>query len=250
MNENQFKISIITVCLNSEKTIERCIRSVLNQKYDKIKIELIVIDGGSNDNTIKIIKRYESMISHWQSEKDRGLYFAMNKGLKLANGDIIGILNSDDYYYPNTFKIVNEYFNKFNLDYLFGSINHHKIYHGFYPKKIWYKFNVVPSHSVSFFIKRISQFKVGFYNTKFKYSADRDLFYRLVKSNLKGMATKKMEIFGKFATDGLSSRLSYFSVLMEELKIRVNNKQNLFFLFFLFMATFVYKILAQILRKK
>ena len=247
--KKKFKITIITVCLNSEKTIERCIKSVLNQKYDKIKIELIVIDGGSSDNTIKIIKKFKSRIIRWQSKKDKGLYFAMNKGIKLATGDIIGILNSDDFYYPNTLKIVNKYFNKFNLDYLFGSINHHKIYHGFYPKKIWYKFNVIPSHSVSFFIKRNAQFKVGFYNTKFKYSADRDLFYRLVKSNLKGMATKRMEIFGKFAADGLSSKLSYFPVLIEEFKIRIHNKQNLFFLFFLFTVTIGYKILIQIFRK-
>ena len=234
--KKKFKITVITVCLNSEKTIERCIKSVLNQNYEKIKIELIVIDGGSSDNTVKIIKKFKSRITYWQS-------------IKYASGDIIGILNSDDFYYPKTLKIVNKYFNKFNIDYLFGSVDHHKIYHGFYPKKIWYKFNVVPSHSVSFFIKRSAQSKVGIYNTKFKYSADRDLFYRLVKSNLRGMATKKMEIFGKFATDGLSSKLSYFPVILEEFKIRVHNKQNLFFLFFLFIVTIGYKILIQIFKR-
>ena len=249
MMKKKFKITIITVCLNSEKTIERCIKSVLNQKYDKTKIELIIIDGGSSDKTVNIIRKFKSKIIRWQSKKDKGLYFAMNKGIKLATGDIIGILNSDDFYYLNTLKIVNQYFNRFKIDYLFGSINHYKIYHGFYPKRIWYKFNVMPSHSVSFFIKRNAQFKLGLYNTKFRYSADRDLFYRLIKSKFKGMATKKMEIFGKFATDGLSSRLSYFSILFEELRIRIHNKQNLIFIFLLFIVTISYKILIKIFKK-
>ena len=72
----------------------------------------------------------------------------------MSTGDIIGILNSDDFYYPDTFNIVNKYFNKYKIDYLFGSVDHLKIYHGFYPKKIWYKLNIVPSHSVSFFYKK------------------------------------------------------------------------------------------------
>ena len=230
--KKKFKISIITVCLNSEKTIERCIKSVLNQKYNKANIELIIIDGKSIDRTIKIIEKYKSKIFHFEIKKDKGIYDAMNKGIKMSTGDIIGFLNSDDFYYPDTFNIVNKYFNKYKIDYLFGSVDHLKIYHGFYPKKIWYKLNIVPSHSVSFFIKRKSQLKIGLYDNKFKYSSDRDLFYRLVKSNFKGMATNKNEIFGKFAIDGLSSRLSYFTRLKEEFNIRLNNKQNKFFCLF------------------
>ena len=135
INEKKFKISIITVCLNSEKTIERCIKSVLNQKYNKANIELIIIDGKSIDRTIKIIEKYKSKIFHFESKKDKGIYDAMNKGIKMSTGDIIGILNSDDFYYPDTFNIVNKYFNKYKIDYLFGSVDHLKIYHGFYPKK-------------------------------------------------------------------------------------------------------------------
>lgn len=248
--KKKFKISIITVCLNSEKTIERCIKSVLNQKYNKANIELIIIDGKSIDRTIKIIEKYKSKIFHFESKKDKGIYDAMNKGIKMSTGDIIGILNSDDFYYPDTFNIVNKYFNKYKIDYLFGSVDHLKIYHGFYPKKIWYKLNIVPSHSVSFFIKRKSQLKIGLYDNKFKYSSDRDLFYRLVKSNFKGMATNKNEIFGKFAIDGLSSRLSYFTRLKEEFNIRLNNKQNKFFLFVLLSVIIVHKLIMIFLNRR
>ncbi|MGL6616628.1 glycosyltransferase [Aeromonas hydrophila] len=89
------KVSIITVCYNSEKTIEDTIRSVAGQTYKDI--EYIIIDGGSTDQTNEIVKKYSDIVSVHISEKDNGLYDAMNKGIKLATGDIIGILNSDDF---------------------------------------------------------------------------------------------------------------------------------------------------------
>ena len=90
------KISIITVCYNSEATIEETIYSVINQDY--VNIEYIIVDGASNDNTINIIKSFKTKIDVLISEKDKGIYDAMNKGIKNATGDIIGILNSDDTY--------------------------------------------------------------------------------------------------------------------------------------------------------
>ncbi|HRP58868.1 MAG TPA: glycosyltransferase family 2 protein, partial [Vicingus sp.] len=90
------KVSIITVCYNSEKTIEDTIKSVANQSYPNI--EYIVIDGGSTDNTLAIIDKYKDKISTVISEKDHGIYDAINKGIKLATGDIIANLNSDDFY--------------------------------------------------------------------------------------------------------------------------------------------------------
>ena len=89
-------ISIITVCLNSEKTLEQCIQSVLLQTYSNI--EYIVIDGNSTDRTVELIKKYEDVVDYFLSEPDRGLYHALNKGLELATGDYILILNSDDWY--------------------------------------------------------------------------------------------------------------------------------------------------------
>ena len=242
MKRKNHKISIITVCLNSEKYIERCINSVRNQNYPKNKIEHIIIDGASKDKTLEIINKFRKDLFFFESKKDKGIYHAMNKGIKKSTGNIIGILNSDDYYYKNTFKIVNDYFLKKNIDFLFGSVNHKRIYHGFYPKKIWYKLNIYPSHSVSFFIKKNSQLKLGLYDQKFKFSADRDLFYRLTSSNLKGLATKKTEIFGKFNIDGISSKLNYFRyTVLEEAKIRHKNSQNIFFIFFLSILNIFYK---------
>lgn len=101
--------SIITVSYNSEKTIERTIKSVLNQSHKNF--EYIIIDGGSTDKTNDIINQYKNKfkggIKHI-SEPDKGIYDAMNKGIALAKGDIIGLLNSDDYYYDNTLSIVHE----------------------------------------------------------------------------------------------------------------------------------------------
>lgn len=90
------KISIITVCFNSAETIEDTIQSVASQSYSDI--EYIVIDGMSKDNTVDIIKKYPNIVSKWISEKDKGIYDAMNKGIALATGDVIGILNADDVY--------------------------------------------------------------------------------------------------------------------------------------------------------
>lgn len=93
------KVSIITVCFNSDKTIMRTIESVLQQTY--MNIEYIIIDGSSTDQTMNIVKEYEPKFMgrmKWVSEPDNGIYYAMNKGLALASGEIIGILNSDDFY--------------------------------------------------------------------------------------------------------------------------------------------------------
>ena len=173
------KISIITVTKNSEKFLEKNILSVSNQKYRNY--EHIIIDGKSTDKTIEIIKRHKKKIKKFISEKDKNLYEAMNKGIKLATGDIIGILNSDDIYFRNTLEIVNNYFSKNSkLDFLFGSVYKHKLLHGYYPKKISWTFGFYSTHSVGFFIRKKSHKKVGFYNTKYKYSSDYDLFYRMI----------------------------------------------------------------------
>jgi len=231
-----YKISIITVTKNSENFLEECILSLEKQSYKNY--EHIIIDGCSTDNTINIIKKYKNKLAYWVSEKDEGLYDAMNKGIKRCSGDIIGILNSDDFYYPEALKIVNEYFNSNKeLDFLFGSVEKYKLLHGYNPKKIKWSFGFYTSHSVGFFIKKKSQLKVGLYNLKYKYSSDYDLFYRMIVNfKLKGMATKKSEILGKFRSGGISSRLSYLEYLKENNKIRIDNGQNVLFVYLIFLA--------------
>ena len=184
-------LSIITVVFNGDKHLEETIKSVIRQK--KI-FEYIIIDGNSKDNSLQIIKRYSNKISYWISENDKGLYYAFNKGMELAQGDYIGIINSDDVYKKNAFNIIHKYI-KLNpkADFIFGSVKKHwGILYGYRPKKIRFSWGFYSSHSTGFFIKRSSAKIVGLYNTKYKYHADYDYFYRMiVKKKLRGIATKK-----------------------------------------------------------
>src|SRR5438876_262604 len=97
-------ISIITIVFNGERHLEQTIRSVLDQNY--AAIQYIIIDGGSTDNSLNIIKKYEKDLYFWSSEKDNGISDAFNKGIVRATGDIVGIINADDWYEPNTFERV------------------------------------------------------------------------------------------------------------------------------------------------
>lgn len=232
--KSKFKISVITVTKNSEKFLEENINSLINQTYKNF--EHIIIDGQSTDKTIEIIKKNSSKVSYWKSEPDISLYDAMNKGIRASSGDIIGILNSDDIYYPGALEIVNKYFSEdSNLDFLFGTVQKYKLLHGFYPNKIKWTFGFYTTHSVGFFIKKSSQDILGLYDTQYKYSADYDLFYRMiVKNKMIGKATKKNEVLGKFRQGGLSSRISYLDFLRENNKIRINNGQNVFIVYLIF----------------
>ncbi len=237
--EKKLKISVITVTKNSEKFLEENFISLQNQTYKNF--EHIIIDGKSDDGTLAIIKKYSSKIHYWKSEKDQGLYDAMNKGINVSKGDIIGILNSDDIYYPEALNTVNKYFSSYpDIDFIFGSVHKHKLMHGFHPKKIKWTFGFYTTHSVGFFIRRSSQLKLGFYNTQYKYSADYDLFYRMiVKKKYKGISTKKEEILGKFRRGGLSSRIRYLDFLKENNKIRINNGQNKFIVYIIFLLRII-----------
>ncbi len=234
MNKN-FKISVITVTKNSEKFLEENINSLKNQTYQNF--EHIIIDGKSTDGTVDIIKKHNEKIDYWISEPDKGLYDAMNKGIEVSTGDIIGILNSDDIYYSDALRIVNHYFSQQeNLDFLFGTVEKHKLMHGYHPEKIKWTFGFYTTHSVGFFIKKSSQMEIGFYDTRYKYSADYDLFYKMiVKKKMIGIATKKKEILGKFRQGGLSSRIKYLDFLKENNKIRINNGQNSLFVYTIFI---------------
>jgi len=112
------KISIITPSYNQGQYIEQTIDSVLSQNYNNK--EYIIIDGGSTDNTVEIIKKYEKHLKYWISEPDKGQSDAINKGFKYVTGDIINWLNSDDYYEPNTFKLLNEYFKDISINVVCG----------------------------------------------------------------------------------------------------------------------------------
>ena len=233
------KFSIITPVKNNSKYILQNILSVKNQSFKNF--EHIIIDGKSNDQTIPIIKKNSHSKLRLISERDRGIYDAMNKGIKIAKGDIICILNSDDYFYKNALKIINKYFTIYkNIDFIFGTVFKHKLMHGYYPKKIFWTFGFYTTHSVGFFIKKKSHSKVGLYNLKYKYSSDYDFFYRMiVKKKLNGMATKKNEIIGFFRPGGYSSKVKYIDWLNENTQIRMNNGQNFIIVKFIHILRFL-----------
>jgi glycosyltransferase involved in cell wall biosynthesis len=181
------KISIITVCYNSEKTIERTIKSVLAQKY--YNIEYIIIDGGSKDSTIQIIEKYRSSIHQFISEKDHGIYDAINKGITISTGDIVGILNSDDIFSNDNIIdcIVNIFNQKPQLDSIIGDIafiNTNEKIVRVYSSKNWtpnkFVYGFMPPHP-SFYCKRDLFYKYGLYKIDYKIAADYELLIRFFK---------------------------------------------------------------------
>jgi glycosyltransferase involved in cell wall biosynthesis len=128
------KVSIITVAYNSESTIEETIQSVLSQDY--FAIEYIVIDGGSNDGTLDLIKKYQAKIDYFISEPDQGIYDAMNKGVRASSGELIGILNSDDVY--NNKTIISELVDKVkDYDAVYGDLVYVKPNNLNKIKRVW-----------------------------------------------------------------------------------------------------------------
>lgn len=177
------KISIITVCFNSEKNIEQCIQSIISQDYDNL--EYIVIDGGSTDGTLAIVDKYKDKISYFVSEPDKGISDAFNKGIKAATGDLIGIINSDDFMMPEALKkVAAEYEEGIDVyrgyELLYYPMR--KIIKPEYPNN---RFGRIPignciCHEAAFLTKKIYE-KVGLYKVDYKYAMDVDLFMRLYK---------------------------------------------------------------------
>jgi glycosyltransferase involved in cell wall biosynthesis len=182
------KISIITVCYNSEKYIEDCINSVISQDYQNI--EYIIIDGKSTDSTTNIISKYISFVSKFISEPDKGIYDAMNKGLILATGEIIGILNSDDLYIDNTVltRVVGA-FNTNKCDSLYGDLYYVSREDPSNIIRKWetklfesgsFKWGWHPPHP-TFFVKKDIYNKYGIFNLDFRLSADFELMLRFLE---------------------------------------------------------------------
>tara|TARA_B110000977_G_scaffold199125_1_gene285606 strand:+ start:690 stop:1535 length:846 start_codon:yes stop_codon:yes gene_type:complete len=234
-------ISVITAVYNGGQYLEESIDSIKTQNYQNF--EHIIIDGCSTDKTPDIIKRNENNIDYWISEKDKGIYDAFNKGLKLAKGDYIVFVNSDDKLYDNNvFSTVIKYFkNNKDLDFLFGPVKKHwGLLHGYKPWKIRFSWGFYSSHSTGFFIKKNAAKKIGFYNLAYKYSSDYDYFYRMiVKLKMRGTSTKKDEIFGIFRRGGFSSKINFIDHFFETIKIRLDNGQNKFLVLLIFILKYL-----------
>jgi len=205
------KFSIIMVCLNSEKTIQKSIKSFYNQKYTNK--ELIIIDGGSSDNTLEIIKDSEG-VSYFEEKKNLGLYASLNYGITKSKGDTIGILHSDDEFYnENILESINDAFekNSVTIDYIYSNIvfvdTSDKI------KRKWVVGNLsqndiffgnFPPHT-GIFVKKNSFFKTGYYNEKLKISSDIEYIFRLfTEKTLKGKYLNTFTL--KMKLGGLSTK--------------------------------------------
>ena len=218
------KVSIITVCFNAEKTILRTVKSVLDQVYTNI--EYIIIDGASTDNTLSILNNYSNNEFKLVSEKDNGLYDAINKGISLCTGDIIGLLHSDDIYpHSNVISNVVSYFEKDSqLEALSSSVEIYKTGNFTNPFRIYkannfrnwqFKIGIQPPHP-GFFITKKAFDKVGYYRTQYKISGDFDWLLRAILVNK--IKVKYIQDVSVYMLDGGLSSSGWAS------KVKMNNE--------------------------
>jgi glycosyltransferase len=184
------RVSVITVCYNNSQTIEETIKSVVSQDYKNM--EYILVDGASTDGTLQIIDRYKKQLSTVVSEKDNGIYFAINKGIALATGDVVAILHADDFYADQTVisKVVNA-FETVQSDTVYGDLQYvdrnetAKVIRNWkandYSKDNFLK-GWMPPHP-SFFAKRSCYTRFGIFNTALTSSADYELMLRFLYKN-------------------------------------------------------------------
>ena len=181
------KVSLITVSYNSATTIKDTIDSVLAQDYHDL--EYVIVDGKSKDTTVDIVKSYSDKISRWISEPDKGIYDGMNKGLKMVTGDVVGMLNSDDFYADHTIiSQVAKVFEDENIDAVFGDLifvdpKNLKKQVRSYSSKGWHpgKFarGFMPAHP-TFFVRRKFYEKYGLFKTDYKIASDYEMLIRLL----------------------------------------------------------------------
>ena len=205
------RVSIITVVYNGAENIEDSIRSVIGQTHDDI--EYVIIDGGSTDGTLDIIKRYGRNIAKVISEPDNGIYNAMNKGLEVVSGDVIGILNSDDLYADRTvIENVVGYISEKNVDSCYGDLIYVDRQNTNIPVRHWksgeflkqrFRSGWMPPHP-TFFARRDIYEKYGIFNETFPIAADYELMLRLLYKH--GISTAYIpKVLVKMRTGGSSN---------------------------------------------
>ncbi len=225
------KVSIITICKDSEKYIRQTIESVLNQTYPNI--EYIIIDGQSKDDTLKIIDEFVPLFEGrliCLSEKDEGIYDAMNKGVKRATGEIVGIINSDDWYEKDAVEsVVDAYLSDKKVAWFHGNLNWIDVEReqitlskplkelGQYSFYYW-----MPVFHPTVFIKKEAYEKVGLFDTQYRSAADYDLILRLMKSDLPSKYIDK--VIANFREGGFSK--NYRRTFKESTLIKISHGCN------------------------
>lgn len=245
------KVTIITVAFNSGKTLADTFRSVLTQTYSDI--EYIVVDGGSKDNSLDIIREWEPRFEgrmRWISEKDKGIYDAMNKGFQMATGDVVGIINSDDFFTRN--DIVERFVPEFlddTIDAIYGDV--HFVRDGNFDKCVryyssrlfhprWLRFGFMPAHP-SFYARREVFERAGLYKTDYKIGSDYEMMVRLFRTY--GIRAKYLPMdFVTMRTGGLSSRNMYSRYQLVKDDVRACRENGIYTNAFLIGLKFLYKI--------
>jgi len=222
-------VTIITVVFNGEIYLEEAILSVLTQTYPNI--EYIIIDGASTDHTVEIIEKYYYSIDYWVSEKDKGIYDAMNKGITLATGEIIGIINSDDYYESFAVKKIVNAYNKISnrnndLIILSGAILkvdeikstqfvNKRNYNYLLQKIDW---GMPLNHPATFMTKTTYKFFDKF-STRFKICGDYDLIYRIYYSPIKTQFIFIDDVIATMRLNGISNQIKSIIDDSEDVKV-------------------------------
>ena len=199
------KLTVITASFNSAETLEKCILSILNQKYPNL--EYIIVDGGSTDGTLDIIKKYDKDIACWISEPDTGIGDAWNKGLMKSTGDIIAIIDSDNSYEPGIFSMmVDNFKSNSSVDFIHGNVRCWDDNDSLYIKKPYLKdryfWRFMPYLFPSCFIRRSLYEKYGLFNTSYKLTMDYELLLRFYTKGVKFLYID--EVIANFQLGGVS----------------------------------------------
>lgn len=203
-HSNRPLITIITVVFNGGEFLEDAIKSVIEQSYDNI--EYIIIDGGSSDNTIDILKKYDFAIDYWVSEKDSGIYDAFNKAISVASGDFYNIIGSDDVLFKDSVRqLVNSRLLGEDVDFIVaGMYLGDKLRIGMWPDKGWLGAHaMITGHSVGLIVSTSVHNKIGLYSTAFRLSSDALFIKKLFSSGCRGV--KSDVVMGRFSSDGASN---------------------------------------------
>ena len=224
------KITIITVSFNSATTIQKTFTSVKNQTYSPI--EYIVVDGNSTDGTQNIIQQNQDFIDKWISKPDKGLYDAMNKGIKMAIGDIIGILNSDDTFYDDkVIEKIADFHLQNNIQASVGNIKQHNkegVYKRTYSSRYWkpekLRIGFMPPHPSIFFKKELFE-KYGYYKLDFVIGSDYELITRFFLKNKIKWKYSRITTTSMLAGGLSSSGAKSYKLITEEIQkaLKMNN---------------------------
>ena len=247
-------ITIITAVLNGTSHLEQTIQSVLNQGYDNI--EYIIVDGGSTDGTLDIIRRYDDKLAYWLSEPDKGIYDAMNKGIALSNGEIVGLINSDDYYEKGAIEQVIDAYGKYGVN------NRTIIYGNYYildeiinvktellsDLRFWRGMSIC--HQAMFVTRDIYQ-TVSLYDTTLKYAADYDFLVNAIRTHVNFINTDKFLVtfrnVGATYNNVLSSYKESLSILRQHSGLF--SRHFMMFFFFRFIKSVVVTAVRASLKK-